>query len=332
MNFQTFCKRTAGAASLAVVIASAALAQQGKPTLTIDRAPRRMDIAGANNLYCAGYVQTGPINAPSRGNSDRANEVIGAYNEQDGWHYSEGNYLVINGGANKGVQVGDMFSVIRPRGEVHTRWSRKSKLGFYVQEVGVLEVVNVKPEVSWARLRTTCDSVFLGDLLVPFQPRTSPVYERRPTMSLFAEPTGKPTGRIFLARDLPDLLTRDNIVYVDLGSEDSIAVGDHLNIFRPLGKGNLFENDEDESVSARDAGFQSFEYRGGKFSNQAPRKGGSEADHHIVTTEAAKKYRPESLRKIVGEGVVLNVRERTATVVITRTAQEIHPGDWVEAQ
>lgn len=151
-------------------------------------------------------------------------------------------------------------------------------------------------------------------------------------MDLFADSTGKPTGRIFLSRDLPDMLTRDNIVYVDLGSEDSVAIGDRLNIFRKLGKGNLFENDEDESVSARDAGFQSDEYRGGKFSNQAPRKGGSEADHHIITTEAAKKYRPEGLRKIVGEGVVLNVRERTATVVITRTAQEIHPGDWVQVQ
>ena len=35
---------------------------------------------------------------------------------------------------------------------------------------------------------------------------------------------------------------------------------------------------------------------------------------------------------VVGEAVVLNVKERTATVVITRTAQEIHTGDWVEIQ
>jgi hypothetical protein len=35
---------------------------------------------------------------------------------------------------------------------------------------------------------------------------------------------------------------------------------------------------------------------------------------------------------VVGEAVVLNVRERTSTVVITQTGQEIHPGDWVELQ
>jgi hypothetical protein len=38
------------------------------------------------------------------------------------------------------------------------------------------------------------------------------------------------------------------------------------------------------------------------------------------------------MRKVVGEAVVLNVKEKTATVVITRTASEIHTGDGVEIQ
>ena len=45
----------------------------------------------------------------------------------------------------------------------------------------------------------------------------------------------------------------------------------------------------------------------------------------------AKAGRPD-LRKVVGEAVVLSVKEKTATIVITRTGQEIHPGDWVEIQ
>src|SRR5690606_19436033 len=105
---------------------------------------------------------------------------------------------------------------------------------------------------------------------------------------------------------------------------------DYLTIFRPLGEGNLLDGPP-ESVSARDYGFQSFEYRGGKFSNQAARKSGSKAGGRVVTTDRAKSGRPD-IRKIVGEAVVLNVKERTATVVVTRTAQEIHTGDWVEIQ
>jgi hypothetical protein len=128
------------------------------------------------------------------------------------------------------------------------------------------------------------------------------------------------------------MLSREQIVYIDLGAEDNVQVGNYLTIFRPLGKGNLFESDEPESVSARDEGFQSNEYRGGKFSNQAARKRGNEARGKVVTTEAAKEDRPKDLRKVVGELVILSVREKTATAVIVRTAQEIHTGDWVELQ
>ncbi|MEO6654698.1 MAG: hypothetical protein ABIO36_01305, partial [Pyrinomonadaceae bacterium] len=66
--------------------------------------------------------------------------------------------------------------------------------------------------------------------------------------------------------------------------------------------------------------------------NQSGRKSGDKAEGQEVTTSRAKKGRPSDLRKVVGEAVVLNVKEKTATIVITRTGQEIHTGDWVEIQ
>ena len=320
-----------------LIIAACALFVMGSTTAVwaqgiVVTSPKRLDVAAGNNLYCAGYVQTSPISVARRESSGSANEIVGAYNEQDGWLYGQNNFLVVNAGADKGVQMGDRFTVIRPRGELESRWTRKDRLGVYVQELGVVEVIRVKQNVSVVRVATSCDTMLLGDLLVPFQPRTSAPFIRRPALDLFGDPSGKAMGRIVLARDNAETVTRDQIVYVDLGADDSVAPGDYLTIFRPLGKGNLFINDEDESVSARDEGFQSWEYRGGKFSNQAPRKGGPEANKRIITTEKAKKDRPSGLRKVVGEGMVVNVRERTATVVITRTAQEIHTGDWVEIQ
>jgi hypothetical protein len=85
-------------------------------------------------------------------------------------------------------------------------------------------------------------------------------------------------------------------------------------------------------VSARDEGFQSDTYRGGKFSNQAGSKSGSTAEGRVITTGKAKEGRSEDLRKVVGEMVILNVKERTATALVTRNVGEIHPGDWVEVQ
>jgi hypothetical protein len=181
-------------------------------------------------------------------------------------------------------------------------------------------------------VKTSCDNLYLGDLVQPMQLRVAPDYRQRPALDLYGDPNGKKVGRLFMARDNAEVLTRDFIVYIDLGAEDNVQVGDYLTVFRPLGDGNPYSGDWGESVSARDEGFQSFEYRGGRFSNQAPRKSGDTAKGRVVTTEKAKKDRPDHIRKVVGEMVVLNVKERTATAVITRTAQEIHPGDWVEVQ
>jgi hypothetical protein len=335
VSFQKFYKMSFGTLFLVLTALSAtAFAQQPTPATRPTPAPtprlvvrednRTMPVAGNNNLYCAGYVETASVNT--------ANEIVGAENEQEQNIYSEGDNVYISMGTNRGVKVGDVFSVIRPRGKVETRWSKKRNLGFYVQEVGAVEVVNVKAEVSVARVVSSCDNLLLGDLLQPTPSRTSPVFQQRPALNVFADSSGKTSGRIFMARDEQELLGREQIVYVDLGSEDSVKVGDYMTIYRSLGRGNLFENDEEESVSARDEGFHSETYRGGKFSNQAPRKSGSQATRRIITNEDAKRGRPNGLRKVVGELVILNVKEKTATAVITRTAQEIHTGDRVELQ
>lgn len=333
MNFKRFSIRGVASLALLTAIFAAGVPAQKKtrpqpmptPAPMIMQAPRRLPIAEQNNLYCAGYVQKSGI--------DTTRKLIGAVEEQEVNAYSQNNFMYINMGASKGVQVGDVFSVIRPRGQVKTRWTKKDGgLGFYVQEVGSVEVVRVKPTISAVRVKNSCDNILMGDLIEPVQARVSPVYSQRPALDIFADPSGKTMGRLFMARDSGDLIRSEQIVYIDLGAEDNIRVGDYLTVFRPLGKGNLFINDEDEAVPARDEGFQSFAYRGGRFSNQAQRKSGDHARHEVMTTEKAKEFRHVPIRKIVGEMVILNVKERTATALITRNTQEIHPGDWVEVQ
>ena len=294
------------------------------PTMILNQENRDVPIVAGNNLYCTGYISPSKINT--------GYEIVGGENEQEKFIYAQGNFIYISVGASKGVKVGDMFSVIRPRARFKSEFSRKGNLGIFVQEVGSVEVVNVKQDVSVARVKTSCDNFLLGDLLQPVEQRVSPLFTQRPALDVFADSSGKVSGRIVLARDGQEMLAREQIVYIDLGAEDNVKVGDYLTIFRPLGSGNLFTSDEDEITGARDRGFESSEYKGGKFSNQAPRKEGDEADGRIRTTEKAKSNRPNGLRKVVGELVILSVRERTATAVIVRTAQEIHTGDMVELQ
>jgi len=308
------------------VFATVGPAQQPQRTVLTPVTPptsRTVRVAERNNLYCAGYVQTAPI--------DTSRRIIGAVEEQEALLYSQNNFVYINAGTAKGVQVGDMYSVVRPRGQVKSHWTRKGRLGFYTEEVGALEVVRVKQEMSVARVKTSCSDILLGDLVQPTQVRIAPEYKQRPTLDLFSDPNGKAVGRLILARDNVDLITRDFIVYIDLGAEDNVQIGDYVTVYRRLGEGNPFFGGWGESASARDWGFRSYEYRGGRFSNQTARKKGSTAKGKVVTTEDAKDDRP-AIRKVVGEMVILNVKERVATALVTRTAQEIHTGDWVEVQ
>lgn len=307
MNFQILKLKTIGL--IIVALTAFAISSSAQTTKTL------------NNLYCGGYVQSSPINTN--------NFVVGAEFEADKHIFGQGDTLVIRG---SNFQVGDQLSVVRPKGKVETRWTRKDNLGFFVQELGVVEIIKVKNEISIAMVKTSCDNMLLGDLIVPMQQRNFPAMKERTPLDVFGDPNGKSTGRIFMARDNQELLSNDNIVYIDLGAEDNVSVGDFLTIYRPLGTGNIVDRIYSESMSARDEGFQSNEYRGGKFSNMSPRKKGELARGDKMTSEDARSRRPGNIRRVVGEMVILNVKEKTATAMIVRTTQEVHTGDYVEVQ
>lgn len=323
-SIKSYIARTLFFGMTAVIFSVTVIAQGTMPGEIKAQAKRDMPVAGSNNLYCAGFISQSAIST--------ANHIIGGQDEADKYNYSQNDFLYINMGRDKGVNVGDIFSVVRPRGAVKSKWSKKSDVGFFVQEVGALEVIDVKQSVAVTRVKTSCDSFLLGDLVQLVEKRTSPVYEQKSALDRFGDPSGKATGRILMSRDGAEMLGRDFIAYVDLGADDSVKVGDRLTIFRRLDKGNPLESRPgNEEVTSRDYGFQSLIYKGGKFSNQSGRKSGDKADGGEVTTSGAKSGRP-NLRKVVGEAVVLNVKEKTATVVIVRTGQEVHTGDWVEIQ
>lgn len=322
VSFQRALVRVISLTVVAIASTTATFSQDTGSTLIREKAKGPAAVAGANNMYCAGYIQQSAMST--------ANRIIGGQDEADQFNYSQNDFLYINMGRDKGVTVGDVFAVVRPRGAVKSKWSRKGDLGFFVQEVGALEVVKVKQDMSAVRVKVSCDSFLLGDLVQLVEKRDSPLYDRGERLDIFGDTSGKAMGRVLMARDGHEMITRDQIAYVDLGADDNVRVGDKLTIFRPLEKGNITKHADREEVSSRDYGFPSEVYEGGRYSNQSTRKKGDKAAGGEVTTREVRNERPAGMRKVVGEAVVLNVKERTATVVITRTAQEIHTGDWVE--
>jgi hypothetical protein len=297
-----------------------------RPTVIYPDGHGPAPVARASESACGGFIEQTPQAA--------AGQIVGSEQEAERRSFSEGELVFIDAGAQSGVRVGQEFVVVRPRGQFRSKFSRKTgSLGVYTQEVGRLRVLRVRDRVSVAEVRVACVDLLAGDLLRPAQARPIPASRAETVLDRFAEPTGKQTGRVVLARDGRELVTRDDVVFVDLGAEDGVKVGDYLTVFRPAGHGT-FANHGAETATNERSGFESEEFRGGGFSVQAQRVKDVDGpmSGETVKTPSIKRTRPAVPRKIVGEMVVLRVEGRTATAVVTRIAQEIHTGDAVEVQ
>lgn len=318
-----------------LALAFTANAQSPTPTpqVVMPGSGQPLRVAGKSSLYCAGYIRYQRLS--------RLPEIVGAEEEQEQRTYADGDIVYLNAGSQQGIKEGQNFQIIRPRGDVKgVHKQKKGFLGTYIQEIGQLQVFKVHENTSAAHITFTCDAALLGDLLAPVPDRESPLQRAEENLDRFADPTGKQNGILMMAKDSREMVTRNDIVYIDLGSEDQIKRGDYLTIYRPLGTGNVTRVDNEESARNRATGFQSDRYRGGGFSNQASRAKDSTAfrdtegryRYRPITSREVKRHRPLMPRKIVGELVIIDVQTRTATAIITRVASEVHTGDWVEIQ
>lgn len=315
--------------------ASTATAQTPAPTpkMILPTAAQAARVAGETSLFCAGYIRYQRFG--------QTPEIVGAEEEQEQRTYSDGDVVYLNAGSRHGLKEGQTFQIIRPRGDV--KGVHRQKIGFlgtYVQDVGQLEVFKVREQTSAAKITFTCDPALLGDLVVELPVRESPLQRAEGNLDRFADPSGKQVGRLMMARDSRELLTKNDIVYIDLGGEDNVKRGDYLTIYRPLGTGNITRFDNEEMARNRATGFQSERFRGGGISSQGSRAKDETAvvdvpgryRYRPITSKEVKDDRPPMPRKIVGEMVILDVQTRTATAIITRVASEVHTGDWVEIQ
>jgi hypothetical protein len=318
---------------LALAFTADAQSPAPTPKVVMPGSGQPLRVAGKFSLYCAGYIRYQRLPGMP--------EIVGAEEEQEQRTYADGDIVYLNAGSQQGIKEGQNFQIIRPRGDVKgVHKQKRGFLGTYIQEIGQLQVFKVRENTSAAQITFTCDAALLGDLLAPVPDRESPLQRAEEDLDRFADPTGKQNGILMMAKDSREMVTRNDIVYIDLGSEDQIKRGDYLTIYRPLGTGNVTRVDNEEMARNRATGFQSNRYHGGGFSNQATRAKDSTAfrdtegryRYKPITSREVKRHRPLMPRKIVGELVIIDVQTRTATAIITRVASEVHTGDWVEIQ
>ena len=255
-----------------------------------------------NNVNCSGFVTDQKV-------PDEIRLVSG---EQSNYKitFARGDYVHINRGQDKGVRVGDRFSVVRPdRDPTDVPWFKwQSKLlramGQLYRDAGQLRVVNVLPKVSIAQVIFSCDYMQRGDILVPYQDRTAPAFKDAAAFDHFAPVSGKPVAMVVAGKDFSQVFGKLSPVYVNLGSSQGVKVGDYFRIFR-------YQGSMAETVP-QNKGYQYSMYGFGS---------------------APTRYEWNDLpREVLGEGIVLNVSRNSSTMVITFNSIEVYAGDYIEIE
>ena len=224
--------------------------------------------------------------------------------------FTRGDYVHINRGQDKGVRVGDRFSVVRadkdPTDVPWFKWQEKllKAMGTPYMDAGQVRVVNVQPKVSVAQVIFSCGYMQRGDILQPYQDRPAPPFKDSAAFDHFAPVSGKPVAMVVAGKDYGQVFGKLSAVYVNLGSGQGVKVGDYFRIFR-------YQGSMAETVP-QDKGYQYSMYGFGS---------------------APARYEWNDLpREVLGEGIVINVNRNSSTMVITFNSIEVYAGDYVEIE
>lgn len=224
--------------------------------------------------------------------------------------FTRGDYVYINRGQDKGVRVGDRFSVVRPDDYVGDvpwfKWQEKlmRAMGASYIDAGQVRVVNVQPKVSTAEVIFSCDYMQRGDILLPYQERPAPPYKEASKFDHFAPVSGKPVAMVVSGKDHTNLFGKNSAVYINLGTNQGVKVGDYFRIFR-------YQGSHAETVpQTKDYQFMIYGF-------------GS----------APQRYEWNDLpREILGEGIVFNVSRNSSSIMITASSSQIYAGDYIEIE
>jgi len=125
------------------------------------------------------------------------------------------------------VSVGDRFEIFRP-GDRVPDLDTGIMIGHSTVELGWLEVTEVHEDTATAIIRMSTDDIQRGDHI---HPRVAPPHD----IPVLAKPDVK--GRILFTPNKRTEMAYNDVVYLNRGTEDGLAVGSPLEIYEELGEG-----------------------------------------------------------------------------------------------
>jgi hypothetical protein len=271
----------------------------------------RFQTPTAADIYCAGFITKNRI--------PDANYVNGGLQTPTSTKFEIGELVYL---AGSGYQAGQLYSIVREIRDVNEYeiypGQRKvlAAAGRPYGEIGRVRVVDTRSHSAIAQVELSCDPINPGDVVVPFVERLPVAFHVPGHFDRFAPANGKLTGRIVLGKDFDSELGTGMKLYMSMGSNQGVKVGDYFRVVRSY-ESTL--KDPVESLSFEAQTSEDTQVRPPTF----------EADR-FQKTKGPNIHVRDLPRRAVGEVVVLNVTPTSSSAMVVFALEDVHAGDTVE--
>jgi hypothetical protein len=265
------------------------------------------------DLYCAGMI--------SKNLLPDANYVAGGLNTPNTLKYVTGDLVYL---AGNGYQPGAQYAIVRELQDMNQyevypgQHALLAATGQPYADVGYVKILDTRSKMAVAQVEFSCDSMLPGDVAVPFAEKPVINFHAPMKFDRFAPSSGRLTGRIVLAKDFDAILGTGMKVYMNVGSNQGVKVGDY---FRAVRSYSADMNDPVDSLSFK-----------ASMGEDTQKKQPSYGHLPMVKSSGPEIHVTDFPRRSVGEIVVIGVTPTTTTGMITFALEDVHIGDGVELE
>jgi len=265
----------------------------------------------AADIYCAGFLTKDRI--------PDANYVNGGLETPTSTKFEIGELVYL---AGSGYQTGQLYSIVREVRDVNEYeiypGERKvlAAAGRPYGEIGRVRVLDTRSHTAIAQVVFSCDPINPGDIAVPFVEKPPVAFHVPGHFDRFAPPNGKLSGRIVLGKDFDGFLGTGMKLYMNMGSNQGVKVGDYFRVVRSY---TATLNDPVDSLSFKAQTSEDTQMRPPAF----------EANR-FTKPKGPNIHVSDLPRRAVGEVVVLNVTPTASSGMVVFALEDVHAGDTVE--
>lgn len=255
----------------------------------------------SNDMYCSGYLTNEKL-------PDKI-FVAAGHNSPDQSRFAGTSDVVFLHGP--GIKEGERYQIVRHVRDTNHyeifpgQKAAVHKVGEPYFELAIVKVAEVQKGSAIATFELSCADVMPGDIAVPLVEREAPPF-KKVTLDRYTPPTGKPQGRIVMAKEFDSFLGSKYKAYLSIGADKGLKPGDYLRITRTY---PYTYHDPEAGLSLKATVYED-----------------TQVDPHKLPAGEFSSLP----RRTLGDMMVLEVHPKSATAMVLTALEGIQVGDAVE--